>query len=125
MRKGIFVLLAAMLAGCRAMHPTVAEKITADSTRSVTVQHDSIFVRDSIFVVERGDTVFETKYRYVYRDRVLRDTFHYHRCDTVTCTVEVEKELTFWQQKKMELGGAVAWIAPFIAAIMVIKWKFL
>ena len=125
MRKSIFILLAAMLAGCRAMHPTVCEKISADSTRSVTVQHDSIFVRDSIFVVERGDTVFETKYRYVYRDRMLRDTFHYHRCDTVTCTVEVEKELTFWQQKKMELGGAVAWIAPLIAAIMVIKWKFL
>ena len=125
MRKSIFILLAAMLAGCRAMHPTVCEKISADSTRSVTVQHDSIFVRDSIFVVERGDTVFATKYRYVYRDRVLRDTFHHHRLDTVTCTVEVEKELTFWQQKKMELGGAVAWIAPLIAAIMVIKWKFL
>ena len=121
MRKGVFILLAAMIAGCRTMHPTVAEKISADSIRSVTVQHDSIFVRDSIFVVERGDTVFATKYRYVYRDRVLRDTFHHHRLDTVTNTVELEKELTYWQQKKMELGGTVAWIAPIAIALMVAR----
>ena len=42
---------------------------------------DSIFLRDSIFVAHRADTVFYEKLRTVYRDRLRMDTFI--MCDTV------------------------------------------
>ena len=125
MRTTVILLLLLILGSCRSSHLPISENNTADSLRAISVRSDSIVVHDSIYIVERGDTVFQYKYKYIYRDRVLRDTLHHHRCDTITQFVEVEKQLTFWQQKKMEIGSLVMWIAPFIAAIILVKWKFL
>jgi hypothetical protein len=125
MRTTVILLLLLILGSCRSSHLPISENNTADSLRTISVRSDSIVVHDSIYIVERGDTVFQYKYKYIYRDRVLHDTLHHHRCDTITQFVEVEKQLTFWQQKKMEIGSLVMWIAPFIAAIMLVKWKFL
>lgn len=63
---------------------------------------DSVFVRDSILVYIKGDTIRETRYRDVWRDRIVRDTVF--QCDTIPqiVTVEVEKKLTFWQGVKQE-----------------------
>lgn len=125
MRTIVILTLLLIFNSCRSRHLPISENNTADSLRAITVRSDSIVVHDSIYIVERGDTVFQYKYKYIYRDRVLHDTLHHHRCDTITQFVEVEKQLTFWQQKKMEIGSLVMWIAPFIAAIMLVKWKFL
>ena len=126
MRTTVILLLLLILGSCRSSsHLPISENNTADSLRAITVRSDSTVVHDSIYIVERGDTVFQYKYKYIYRDRVLHDTLHHHRCDTITQFIEVEKQLTFWQQKKMEIGSLVMWIAPFIAAIMLVKWKFL
>ena len=125
MRTTVILLLLLILGSCRSSHLPISENNTADSLRTISVRSDSIVVHDSIYIVERGDTVFQYKYKYIYRDRVLHDTLHHHRCDTITQFIEVEKQLTFWQQKKMEIGSLVMWIAPFIAAIMLVKWKFL
>ena len=125
MRTTVILLLLLILGCCRSSHLPFSENNTADSLRAITVRSDSTVVHDSIYIVERGDTVFQYKYKYIYRDRVEHDTLHHHRCDTITQFVEVEKQLTFWQQKKMEIGSLVMWIAPFIAGIMLVKWKFL
>jgi len=125
MRTIVILTLLLIFNSCRSRHLPISENNTADSLRAITVRSDSIVVHDSIYIVERGDTVFQYKYKYIYRDRVEHDTLHHHRCDTITQFVEVEKQLTFWQQKKMEIGSLVMWIAPLIAAIMLVKWKFL
>lgn len=44
-------------------------------------ERDSIYLRDSVFVMRRADTVFYEKLRTVYRDRYTVDTFMV--CDTV------------------------------------------
>lgn len=125
MRTIVILTLLLIFNSCRSRHLPISENNTADSLRAISVRSDSIVVHDSIYIVERGDTIFQYKYKYIYRDRVLHDTLYHHRCDTITQFVEVEKQLTFWQQKKMEIGSLVMWIAPFIAAIMLVKWKFL
>ena len=124
MRTTLILLLLLILGSCRSRQIPIS-KNNIDSLRAITVRSDNIVVHDSIHVVERGDTVFKYKYKYIYRDRVEHDTLYHHRCDTITQIVEVEKQLTFWQQKKMEIGSLVLWMAPFIVAIKVIKWKFL
>ena len=125
MRTIVILTLLLIFNSCRSRHLPISENNTADSLRAISVRSDSIVVHDSIYIVERGDTVFQYKYKYIYRDRILHDTLHHHRCDTITQFVEIEKQLTFWQQKKMEIGSLVMWIAPFIVAIMLVKWKFL
>ena len=75
---------------------------TAYQDREV-VRHDSIYVtalsvdtilqRDSVHVLERGDTVYKTIQKYVYKVKERRDTCYVQRTDTVlqTETKEVQK----------------------------------
>ena len=90
-----------------------------DSVFIAKVERDSIYQLDSVFVETKADTVFKTSLKYVYRDRIVRDTVNVVRCDTVAKIVEVEKRLSFWQQKKLELGGAALWIVPLLAGIII------
>lgn len=45
------------------------------------VVRDSIFIHDSIYVHEKSDTVFLTKYRTLYKENLVRDTLFV--CDTL------------------------------------------
>ena len=51
---------------------------------------DSVLLRDSIFIREKSDTVFYTKYRTIYKERLRVDTIV--RCDTVYREREVVVE---------------------------------
>ena len=97
------------------------ETVRVDSVYLAEVQRDSIFVRDGVLVVVRGDTVFKTDLKYVYRDRVVRDTVVRLKCDTVTTGGEVEKALSFWQQRKLEFGGVAMILLPLLALVIVLK----
>ena len=114
----LFVVLTIFVNACSTRYVPV-ESVRVDSVRVETVRRDSVVLRDSIYVVQRGDTVYKTKYKYVYRDRVLRDTFYHVKCDTVTKVVKVEKELSFWQKKKIELGGAAMLLIPLLILLLI------
>ena len=85
MARGLFSLLLAalLLCSCSSLRFVPVERVKADSTYLTRVRHDSIYVRDSIFVYQKGDTVTKTveRWRYLYRDRV--DTSHMSKTDTV------------------------------------------
>lgn len=68
-------------------------------------QRDSIHVRDSIYVRERGDTVFIDRWHTFYKDRILRDTMYVNRTDTIREPYPVEKSLSKWESFKIEIGG--------------------
>ena len=57
----------------------------------------------------------------MYRDRVVCDTFYYVSCDTITEFVEVERELSFWQKRKLELGGAAMLLLPVLLVVILLK----
>ena len=95
------------------------ETVRVDSVFVAKVERDSIYERDSVFVAVKADTVFLSRVQYRYRDRFVRDTVSVLRCDTVTKIVEVEKPLSFWQQKKLELAGIVLWVIPLFAGVLV------
>lgn len=121
MRYFLFILLALSVAGCTSTRVVPVETVRVDSVYLAKVERDSIFVRDSVLVVVRGDTVFKTDLKYVYRDRVVRDTVFRLKCDTVTTVVEVEKALSFWQQRKLEFGGVAMCLLPLLALVIVLK----
>ncbi len=56
------------------------------------IRVDSVVLRDSVFVRERSDTVFYTKFRTIYKERVRIDTLV--RCDTLFRDREVVVERT-------------------------------
>ena len=95
----LLLLIALLLFGCKSVKPVVVpqthnEHHATDST-ATDRQRDSIIIRDSVFIREKGDTV----YKYVehtvwqWRDKEVKVAVHdtLHTCDTIPQLVEVEK----------------------------------
>ena len=99
------LLLILLLSSCRQVKYIPVESNRLDTVYLQQVRRDSIYHRDSIFVKEKGDTVYLEKYRYLYRDKWKQDTVYIHRTDSVQVPYPVEARLTRWQQMKLELGG--------------------
>lgn len=118
----IFVLT--LCAGCKTYVPV--ETIKVDSVRVVQIERDSVHVLDSVIVQTIADTVYKTKYRYIYKDALRTDTMWRVRIDTLTRVVEIERKLTRYEQMKMDAGGAAMWIlgALIIATVIWLIRKF-
>ena len=119
--KWIYCLfLVFTLWSCRSVKYVPVETVRTDSIYINQVQRDSIYQHDSIYIHEKGDTVWMEKYKYIYRDKIVRDTMYFNRTDTIREPYPVEKELSRWQQMKLELGGWVFGI--IIAFVLLIFW---
>lgn len=115
------IILITALWSCRSVKYVPVETVRTDSIYINQVQRDSIYQHDSIYIREKGDTVWMEKYKYIYRDKIVRDTMYFNQTDTIREPYPVEKELSRWQQMKLELGG---WAFGIIitAALIIIGW---
>ena len=124
MRKvllGLIAALSVMCAGCRSVRYVPVETVRHDSVVVRKHVRDSVYLRDSVFVERKGDTVYLRSVKYEYRYRYLRDTAYVSRRDSVQVPYPVEKPLTQWQQAKMHVGG-VALCIVVIALVALIVW---
>lgn len=125
----IFVVAALMLPMIFGCSPRIVEHIRYqhDTTYVAKIQVDSVFHRDSIFVKEKNDTVFQYVERIRNHYKFVHDTTYIHQVDTVMCEhiieKKVEKPLSAWQNFRMVLG-TLAMIAIFVLAAFfaVKKW---
>ena len=98
-------------------------------TRTDTfVKIDSVSVKDSVYVTQKGDTVRIEKWHVQYRDRwrekVVRDTIM--RTDTISVPYPVEKKLTMTERFDIWLNGiciVLGLLLLFVVAWLIIKWK--
>lgn len=110
-----------MVCGCRTEYIPV-ESLRYDSLVVAKLVHDSVYVRDSVFVRERGDTVYKYKDKYVYVYKTKIDTFFAERVRDVEIPVPVERELSWWERMKMDFGG---WLLVAVALYVVyrtVRW---
>lgn len=118
-------LLLAALASCGSVRYVPVERVRLDSVYLNKVMRDSVYLRDSVYVVDRGDTVTVFRYRYLFRDKVRTDTAFVTRRDSVAVPYPVERSLSAWQKAKMELGGWAMAALGALAAVFVgrIAWR--
>lgn len=110
------------LAGCSSHQYIPVESVRYDSIFLSKMQKDSIFVHDSLFIKEKGDTVFVDKYKYVYKTIIKTDTMTIERVDSIRVSFPVEKKLSRWQQVKMDFGGYLMAGVVVYLAFYVIRW---
>ena len=101
------------LCGCRTEFVPI-ESVRYDSLMIEKLIRDSVFVRDSVYLKEKGDTVYKYKDRfvYVYKNRV--DTFFAEKIREKEVPVPVERKLTWWEVVKME------WLDRIFAALIIV-----
>lgn len=116
----IIIAFILCLAGCRTQIKYVpVETIRTDSVFFNSVRIDSVLIHDSTSVIQRGDTVTEYRYRYIYKYKDRVDTLYINRTDSIRVPypVEIEKKLTLWQRTKIEVGG---WAMAVVIVIILI-----
>ena len=117
------VAVAALLVLFSSCSPRIIEHIVVqhDTTRVVKVDSLWQYQHDSVFVSEKGDTVYKYVEHIRYRDRYKVDTLVRVRevHDTTAVEVKVEKPLSVVQRAKI---GAFWWLV--IAVIGLLVWTF-
>lgn len=103
------LMLAWLMSGCRTQYVPV-ESVRTDSIFLSKTLRDSIYVKDSVWVKEVGDTIWVDKYRYVYKYVSLHDTIYIERRDSVQVPYPVERKLTFWEKIKIDVGNTCSLI---------------
>ena len=118
----IFLLFSAIiLVGCTTTKYVPVENVKVDSIYVAKIERDSIFERDSVFVAVKADTVFFSRVQYRYRDRIVHDTISVQCSDTITKVIEVEKSLSYWQQKKIQMSEVILCLAPLLAGVIIFR----
>lgn len=118
------LLIVAIWSSCSTTRFVPVETVKTDSIYISQVQRDSIYMHDSIYVHAKGDTVVVERFRYIYRDKLVRDTVYVNHTDTISEPYPVEKQLSRWEQMKLELGGlAIGLIIAAVIALAVAAWR--
>lgn len=126
----VFLAFVFCFSSCKTKYVSVPEYHTEYITKTDSfTQRDSIFVKDSIYMWMQGDTIYKEKFSIIYkdkwRDRYLCDTII--KTDSVRVPYPVEKQLTKWQQIKLNIGEwvMVALTLALIALVVIIVRKIL
>ena len=123
--SAIFLLyilaIVCLLCGCKHVQYVPVETVRLDSIYLTQTLRDSIVRYDSVYVRDKGDTLYVERWKCLYRDRVRVDTMVSVRVDTLAVPYPVEKRLTRWERMKMEAGG-YAIVAGCAAVLVVVGW---
>lgn len=126
----LLVALAAMLI-CGALSSCTTTKYVpvvehrTDTLYKTNMQHDSIYVHDSIMVSQQGDTVRISEWHTRYVEREVHDTTYVSKTDSIPAPypveVKVPAELTWWQQARLHLADIVLWLLLLLAIVWGIR----
>lgn len=139
------LLIIATTVGCKAHKQLISEKETQVEVVEKPVIHevykvntvrDTVFNKDSVYIIQKGDTIYNTTIREFHHYSHTTDTIHSN--DTITkivvqpverivnnkVEVEVPKPLNWWQKLRMSLGeAAIGLFILFIGYLIFIKKK--
>ena len=90
------------------------------------IKYDSIYSKDSIYIIQKGDTIYNNKIEYLYKYKYLRDTINI--TDTVPKIVTIKdvqyiNQLYTWQKILIVIG--IGFILYWIIKLVIyVKSKF-
>jgi hypothetical protein len=119
----VALLICALFGSCTTTKYVQVPVVHNDTTIVTKHQRDSIWLHDSTYVKEKGDTVRIEKWHTKYIEKQVHDTTYIAKVDTIreVFTNEVEKPLTWWQQTKMHIGAIALYLLALLAIIWVAK----
>ena len=118
--------LCALLGSCTTTKYVEVPVVHNDTTIVTKHQRDSIWLHDSTYIKEKGDTFYMERWHTKYVEKQVHDTTYIAKVDTIreVFTNEVEKPLTWWQQTKMHIGAIALYLLALLAVIWVAKRHF-
>ena len=114
-----------MLVSCKTKYVVVPEWHEVIVNKHDTLMtRDSIYERDSIYIIKSGDTVTTYRTKYVYMDRwrdrvVYRDSL---RVDSVRVPYPVEKKLGLWDRTVLAVAKPLIALVIVALALLLIRY---
>ena len=119
----LFAVLAMLMYSCKSVKYIPVETTKIEYRDNLI--RDSIIRYDSVHVKDRGDTLILERYKYLYKNKILKDSIFINDTIRVPYPVEVVKQteapLSSWQNFQIWCGR----LAPFalLLACIYFVWK--
>ena len=118
-----FVIIAILLYSCKSATYIPVETTKIDYRDNLV--RDSVIRYDSVYLKDKGDTLILERYKYLYKNRIVKDSIFVNDTIRIPYPVEVVKPvkaaLTSWQN--FQIGcGRIALFALLFACIYFV-WK--
>ena len=130
----LFLFLAWALAGCKSIEYVPVVEHKTDTTYITKNHRDSIYVHDSTYIHDRGDTVWIERWHTRWRDIYQLDTIYEVVHDTIPLpmgtgtwqtsmprTRPLGSSLTWWQQTRIYMGNIAILASIVIIIILYVK----
>lgn len=126
--KILFLLLSVItIVSCKTTTKIVEIPVETIKTKYIEqIKYDSIYSKDSIYIMQKGDTIYNNKVQYIYKYKCIRDTINIR--DTIPTVVTVKdiqyiNQLYIWQKLLIIVG--IGFILCLITKLIIyIKNKF-
>ena len=122
-----FLLFLTIVISCKTTTKVVEIPVETIKTEYIEqIKYDSIYHKDSIYIMQKGDTIYNNKVQYLYKYKYLRDTINI--TDTIPTIVTVKdtqyiNKLYTWQKLLITIG--IGFVLYWIVRLVIyIKTKF-
>lgn len=109
----VLLLVSAIFYGCRTTQYVPVESVKHDTAYINKVWIDSVYNEKLVYI--KDDTVLI--HTHTHEKTILRDTIYNSRTDSIQVPYPVERELSWWENIKMQAGGYA--IIMFIVAFII------
>jgi len=120
----LFAVLAMLMYSCKSVKYIPVETTKIEYRDNLV--RDSVIRYDSVHVKDKGDTLILERYKYLYKNKILKDSIFINDTIRVPYPVEVVKQteapLSSWQNFQIWCGR-LALIALLFVTIYFV-WKF-
>lgn len=120
----IIAILSLFFFSCKSIKYIPVETVKTEYVNKTDtfIQKDSIWCKDSVYIMKNGDTITIQKTKILYRDRwrekILTDSVL--KVDSIYIPYPVEKKLTKWEKIKMDAGGMAIGACCFLLLILIV-----
>ena len=132
-----YITLVWAMVGCKSIEYVPVIEHRTDTVIKTHQRLDSIYVHDSTYIHERGDTVWIERWHTRWRDRLLLDTIYQAVHDTLpalpagtgtwqtpaTYQSPGSERLTWWQQTRIYIGNIAIFATIILLIIFILKRK--
>lgn len=120
----LIILLASAISfsSCRSVKYVPVETVRTEYKYIDYLQHDSIYVKDSVRYYTKGDTVFSEKFLYRYKYLFINKVDSFAKVDSIQIPYPIEKQLSRWDKVKIELGGW-AFGVVIVSILIFVSWQ--
>lgn len=127
MKKLLLISLIIILSSCSTTKKDIQKEYIHDTINHTEyiekLKYDSIYLKDSIYVYSKNDTIFQNIYKYLYKYKYIKDTINSTDTIKVYQTQYKEKVIESTSAKfKNRLSGVLFGI--FISAVIIFAYKF-